>query len=342
MLKIANPDGAAKPAFSVRRLLSHRWVQYLLAAGVLFALWRFDRLRLDDVRRLEFRPFWACLALVLLFPNYIVAAFRLQCVLLGMGAPCSFRQAWHSTLYGAIGELSLPVFAGGDLVKAVHVGSAFNRSTAAASVVADRIIGLVGLIVFGALACVAQLPSVWGDVRLRSLAVWLAVALAAIVVGVWLTWSFRTPFKRRFRGLALRLAGGESILRLAGRFVDLARRPHLLYSLALAAFGHLIWCASVVCLSFALSIDIPVLPAMLVLPLVAACNTLSFAGGIGGGTLAFEYLFQHVLGTPPGAGCQVGIAMPLLVNLSKLYALPWLLGPVRKTTAIETPSAKAA
>jgi hypothetical protein len=307
------------------RLLSRKWVQYALAVGVVYLLWHFDRLRWDDLKSLEFRPGWALFALLMLLPNYVVAAFRLQCVLLGMGAACTFRQAWMSTIYGAVGELSLPVFAGGDIVKAVHVGSAFNRSTAAASVTADRLIGLVGLVLFGALACAVQLPAVMADGRLQSVAIWLSAAAVGIAMASLVLAFGRSRIAMLLRRLSLRLPAGESLMRLASRFGDLAKTPQLYFSLGLSAAGHLLWCCSALGLAFALSIDVPVWSAMLVLPLVAACNLLSFAGGIGGGTVAFEYLFHHILGTPPGAGAQVGLAMPLLVNFSKLFALPWLL-----------------
>lgn len=319
------PNASPQSRFQMRRV-----VQYALAAGVIAMLWFSGRLRLDDIWRTDFKPFWALLGLGLMLPNYAVAALRLQVVLRGMGAACTFGSAWMSTLYGAIGELSLPVFAGGDLVKAVHVGSTFNRSTAAASVVADRVIGLVGLVLFGALTCALQLSAILRDDRIRNLAVMLAWAGAATMLVIALLARSRPLLSRVFRRLAPKIPGGPSLLRLASLFAELATRPHLYYSLALAMLGHLLWCGSVLCLAYAFSLEIPLLATLLVLPLVAACNTLSFAGGIGGGTIAFDYLFEHILGTAPGAGCQVGLALPVMVNLSKLYALPWLLRGSKK------------
>ena len=70
--------------------------------------------------------------------------------------------------------------------------------------------------------------------------------------------------------------------------------------------------------------DTPFVATLLVLPIVVFCNTLSFAGGIGGGLLAFEYLWHHVLGAAPGDGARLGIALPILLTVSKIYAMPWL------------------
>jgi hypothetical protein len=105
----------------------------------------------------------------------------------------------------------------------------------------------------------------------------------------------------------------------------------------LSVVGHFVWAISVIFLAYALNLYTPFVPTLLILPIVAFANTVSFAGGIGGGLLAFEYLFHHVLGAAPGDGVRLGIALPIILTVSKAYAIPWLFH-VGKMTSMRTAS----
>ena len=287
-------------------------------------MWYFDRLRVDDFIRSGLDWRWSLAALALFLPNSLVAALRLQCVLRGMNVACSFAQALSYTFYGALGELALPFVVGGDVVKALYVGQTSNRATALASVLADRLIGLLGLCVFALLAAALQFQLILQDEQLTRVMLILVALAAGCLIGCLTLAVVHQTASDWARRLLSKVPAGEKLLSVLRVLKQLCRGPHLWSSLSLSVLGHGIWAMSVICLAYALNLDPPFVATLLVLPIVAFCNIVSFAGGIGGGLLAFEYLFTHVLGAAPGDGARLGVALPILLTLSKAYALPWL------------------
>jgi hypothetical protein len=292
--------------------------------AILFGLWYFDRLRFEDFVNAGLDWRWAVAALALFLPNYLLAALRLQCVLRGMNVDCKFGQALAFTFYGVIGELALPFVVGGDLVKAVCVSRSCNRSTALASVLADRIIGLLGLCVFALLAAAVQIRLILQDAEVQRVMGMLTAVSGTCLAGCLALVFFQVSAGRVARRMLSVAPAGERLLSVLRVLKQLCRGPHLWVSLGLSALGHGIWAVAVIFLAYALRLDPPFLATFLVLPIVVFCNTLSFAGGIGGGLLAFEYLFHHVLGAAPGDGARLGVALPVLLTVSKVYAVPWL------------------
>jgi Lysylphosphatidylglycerol synthase TM region len=318
-------EASAAPRAPVARAAwPRRLLHYGLAFAILFGMWYFDRLRLEDFVRAGLDWRWTLAALALFLPGYLIGALRLQCILRGMSVACTFAEALSFTFYGAIGELALPVVIGGDLVKAVCVGRSSNRSTALASVLADRLIGLLGLCLFALLAASVQIRLILHDEQLQRVMLMLMVLAGTCLAGCLALVFFQhsaSDLMRRFLGVFPRGAKLVSVLRV---LKQLCRRPHLWVGLLLSVVGHVVWAISVIFLAYALNLHTPFMPTLLILPIVAFANTLSFAGGIGGGLLAFEYLFHHVLGAAPGDGARLGIAVPIILTVSKAYAIPWL------------------
>ena len=276
---------------------------------------------------------WALAALMLFLPNYFVAALRFRTVLGTMRARPSVREAWTWTLDAALGDLVFPMVVGGDVVKLAHVSQARNRAVALAGTFADRLCGVFGVFVLAFAASLAAVEMLWTDSPMRPLMLTsLAVTSAMAISGI-LLFLLHRPIGLLFRMTCSRLPMGQKLIRVAESFSHWFRNPgSFVLSLSYATLGHLCWCLSALCLAKALAVSIDVRAAMLVLPMVILCNTISFAGGIGGGLLAFEYLFQHVLGAAPGDGTRVGLAMTLFVNLSKGFAVPQAILRLRRSS----------
>jgi len=307
-----------------------RLVRYGIAFAILFGLWYLDRLRLEDFGRAGLEWRWALAALGLLLPVYFVAAVRLQCVLRSMGASCTLGQALSFTFYGAIAELALPFVFGGDLAKAVYVGRCSSRATAVATVLADRLVGLLGLCVFALLASVAQIRLILADEQLLRVILLLVGLSGTCLAGCLAVVFLHGPASQLGRRILGAVPAGDKAATLLRVMTQLSRGPHLWRAVACSTLGHGFWAIAASFLAYALNLDVPFVPMLLVLPIVAFCNALSFAGGIGGGLLAFEYLFHNVLGAPPGDGARLGIALPILLTMSKVYAIPWLFMADRK------------
>src|SRR5205085_1407563 len=70
-----------------------------------------------------------------------------------------------------------------DVVKALYVGQNSNRATALASVLADRLIGLLGLCVFALLAAALQTQIILQDEQLTRVMLLLVALAAACLLG---------------------------------------------------------------------------------------------------------------------------------------------------------------
>lgn len=313
----------------LRALASSRTARLLLVAALLAALAASGRL---DPRALLSGPLhagWLALSVLLFVPNYLLGALRYHVVLRGLGIPCHFGQTWRVTMYATVGELLLPATGGSDLVKAVAASRAggAGRVRGLASALADRAAGLLGLAVFAALAWLLDRDAAARDPRLAH---GPHLALGAVAAGVLAVAAL--PVLRRFAPAGLRaclaaLPGGTRALGLVGLLATFFSRPlPMLAAVLLAAGGHLLWCLSAVALAWGLGIEVPGRTALAVLPLVILANTASVFGGIGGGLIAIEVLFETLFGMPAGTGVKLGLALPLVLNLSRLVALPWVIG----------------
>jgi len=102
---------------------------------------------------------------------------------------------------GAIGmvfNLVIPGAVGGDLIKATYLGRMrIKRTQAIASMVIDRIVGLLALFILAAIAGVVAWPGAPRDVRLLTVLAWLAVITGFLVLFA----IFAQVFSRLFPGV---------------------------------------------------------------------------------------------------------------------------------------------
>jgi hypothetical protein len=320
----------------LRSFVSWRWLRVVLAAALLAGLYGLGRLNFRELFSGSLHGRWIALSLALFVPNYVLGALRFHVVLRGMGACCTFRQTWRVTMYSVLGELVMPPTGAADVVKAVAASREADtgRARALAGALADRSVGFFGLVVFAALVCGVDRDTIRRDDRLARTPA-LALILLAICCGVVATLlALRQLVGARWKARLTGVSLGARSLRVLGMVAAFYRRPvRLLGAVFLAAGGHCMWCLSAVGLAYGLDMDVPVLSMLVVLPLVIMANTVSFAGGIGGGLIVLELLFEGLFGVPRGVGLKLGLAIPLITNLSRLIAIPWLVVGNHRTTA---------
>jgi hypothetical protein len=325
----APPAGNPKPGSLRSRLAglaASRWLRVVLVVVLLGALYGLGRL---DFRGLLAGPChwpWIALALVVLLPNYLLGAMRFHLVLRGMGASCAFRQTWRVTMYSVLGELVVPPAGAVDVVKAVAASrlGETGRARALAAALADRSVGFFGLVVFAALVCCLDRDAVARDARLAATPLLDLVCLAVCIASVAVLLALRRLVPARWKVRAASRPAGARGIRVLRMVASFFRRPwHLAACVCLAATGHCMWCLSTVALAVGLGLHLPVLTMLVVLPLVIVANTVNFAGGIGGGLIVLDVLLEGLFDVPRGLGLKLGLAIPLLTNLSRMIALPW-------------------
>jgi uncharacterized protein (TIRG00374 family) len=140
---------------------------------------------------------------------------------------------------GNVFNLVIPGAVGGDLIKAAYlVRMKINRTQAVASMVIDRILGLLGLFLLAGVAGVAAWPRAGTPVKGLILLAWALLALGSLG----LTAVFTQALTRRHPGLLHGHGHRAVILReLKAMSETYRRRLGVVFSgLALATFGHVL------------------------------------------------------------------------------------------------------
>jgi uncharacterized membrane protein YbhN (UPF0104 family) len=143
-------------------------------------------------------------------------------------------------LLGYIGNLFnlvIPGAVGGDLIKAAYlVRMRVNRTQAIASMVIDRIVGLLGLFVLAGVAGAAAWPVASSSVRSLIVVVWIAVAVGFLTLAA----IFAQGLTRNFPGLLVGHGKIATILRELNVMSSTYRRRLgvVAGSLVLSTFNH--------------------------------------------------------------------------------------------------------
>ena len=128
--------------------------KWLLAVGLLTALFWFNREGLADLSRREIGWSLFAAAVGVRFGSLCLTFLRWWLLVTGIGLPLSVKEAFRLGLLGEACNFVGPGAAGGDLVKAVWLakGTPGRRASAVATVFLDRVLGLWALFAAGAVA----------------------------------------------------------------------------------------------------------------------------------------------------------------------------------------------
>jgi uncharacterized protein (TIRG00374 family) len=146
----------------------------------------------------------------------------------------------HAMLLGFIGNvfnLVIPGAVGGDLIKAAYLmRMRVKKTQALATMVIDRILGLMGLFLLASIAGAVAWPIANRDVRVLIVAAWSALGIGLLALAA----IFNQSLTRRFPGL---LAGHGRLATVLNELTELSktyrRRLGLVAAmLALSAFCH--------------------------------------------------------------------------------------------------------
>ena len=108
---------------------------------------------------------------------------------------------------GNVFNLVIPGAVGGDLIKAAYlVRMHVKKTQAIASMVIDRILGLLGLFILAGIAGVFAWPMADDKVRILIVLVWVAVAAGLVVLAAIFTQSLTRAFPRLTEGESRRAA----------------------------------------------------------------------------------------------------------------------------------------
>lgn len=246
--------------------------------------------------------------------------------------PTRWYDAFRFTYSGLFFNAVIPGINGGDVARAVAVvrGHPDRRGDAFMTVVVDRVLGLVGMVVLGTVLVLLA------DDRLAPLKLPVGLFCGALLLGAAL--FFAPPVRRlvRFEEVARRLPQGERLLRLDAGARRLLRAPgEVAIALALSFGNHVLNGMAVFAAARALGSDLGFADWLATMAIGNTVAALPLSpGGLGVGEVLFGSLAELL-----GSTYAIGVATSLLYRLA-LYAMSLLGGLVMllpRGAAIESP-----
>ena len=284
---------------------------------------------------LQQRPEWGMFALCGVLCGGVVASQYVRWFVLvrALDLPFTLRNAFRLGMVGTFYSTFLPGAIGGDLVKAFFIakGQPARRAAAVSTVVADRALGLFGLLVFGGFVGGAVWLSgneqIAANPKLQGIIVGSAVAAVVVAMG-YLGLGWVSP--ARAERIDARLKGvrkvGPTLAELFETGLRYRRRPRaILIGVGLSAVGHLLM---MLLFHFAVQIFPPADPALLgtfgehivIAPIGFIVQAvIPLPGGLGAAELSFGGLYELLR----KGGRAVGLTGRLALRV-----IEWTLGGV--------------
>jgi uncharacterized protein (TIRG00374 family) len=294
------------PRHPIRSLIQNALLMAVGLGLLGLAIWN-NRDQIHDVfsRRLDARLFAVAFAV---YMAAVGVTFVRWFFLVRVVEP-SFRLG-AAVLLGFIGNLFnlvIPGAVGGDLIKAAYlVRMRVNKTQAIASMVIDRIVGLLGLFILAGIAGVVAWPMASLSVQRLIVVVWAAVAAGFVTLAL----IFNQTLTRRFPGLLDGHGRRATILRELNVMSSTYRRRLgvVALCLAMASFTHTLFVVAYYLVSLTLfPARLPTLGQhflMVPLTLFTTAVPLPF-GALGLSEQVNQELFSLV-GHPGGAVAMMG------------------------------------
>jgi uncharacterized protein (TIRG00374 family) len=333
------PPPPAPPPSRLRVILG--WVFKIIFVGGIFGLlFGTGKITVADMRMQLHRWDLALLAMSMAIPALLVCSLRYKLLLKVLNISAHFGDIVALSMIGMLFDLVSPVSNGGDLVKAVYLSKATRSPTGKSnfgiilfSVVLDRIMGLFALFTFALIACLFAWPQISGSPQLRKLSYIVVIVCAGGLLGFFVLVSEALEKSALRKRLMHVIPFHGRIERIYSGFASLRHHKFILFvMLGLSIINHACSCAAILILAQGIaftsaSTNAPAalewIPCLTVLPLGMFATTFGPAGGLGGGNLAFEYLFHTVLNL--NGGGKLVLAFQICGILVRLTGIPVLM-----------------
>jgi uncharacterized membrane protein YbhN (UPF0104 family) len=300
-----------------------RWISLVLRVGlsaalVLYLLTRFSWREIADAMS-DMRWSGWLLALFFYFLSQVISGIRWAGLARAVGFKLSLARFQQLYFEGMFFSLCLPSSIGGDVVKAVRLGTNLrSRVLAGCTVVADRAAGMIALLLIGltALAHTTYSLSTAGTV-----AVALGLAVAAIL-GTRLGFAVMAWMVRN-------LPQGHPVEAFAERLLPYHHHP-IVFSVGVA-WGLVVQGLNVLCvmaLGFALQLDVPAVAYCVAVPLVALATAVPISlAGVGVREAGMAVLLAPY-GLPEPKGIALGFLwLSVTVASGLVGGVVYLFGP---------------
>ncbi|MGH1363265.1 MAG: lysylphosphatidylglycerol synthase transmembrane domain-containing protein [Calditrichia bacterium] len=239
---------------------------------------------------------WLTLALAIFVVSVFLFTVRWQLLLKGVGISVPYGSLMRYYLIGYFFNNFLPTTIGGDVSRAYNLAlHTDQKSDSIASVLMERILGLLATLSLAAVALLLVLNRFSSSMRFAIATVVLMMLIGALMF-------FLALLHPYFYSHACKLFSRISIMGIGGKIVQLLESIHAYrnsvktviagFLLSLACQLLLVWMNYVLALSLGLDVDFSYL--MLVVPVTFAIGLLPSINGLGVRDLGYETLLTRV------------------------------------------------
>lgn len=316
-------------------------IQYVVAIALLALVISMNWSELKDKfsRGVQFAPLLGMAAIFVTVTG--IQYYRWYLLVRALDLPFTVRNAVRLGLVGTFYNTFLPGSIGGDIVKAIYIsrGHPARKAAAVASVVADRLVGLFGLVLFaggvGGVLWAAGDDKIGTNPQLQSIVIGCAIAAGLGFLGFLAMGLVSKAAAARFGGRLHRLPAGKTLDELWFTVWQYRQRP--LTVIAVVAMSAVVHTGFVVIFHLAVRVFPPEYTSLLgTLPehfVIAPIGyivqaVIPLPGGLGGGELTFGGLYLLIrgneaaqLGLEPRVASAIGVAGRLAMRL-----VEWCVG----------------
>ena len=313
-----------------------------LAAGILGWMVRSGRLDLTQLSQAAHK--WPYLLAIgaICYTGFLLTAIRWRLLLASQDVPLSLWKSFSLTMIGVLFSTVIPGTVSGDVVKAYYIGASVPERSARAirTILVDRIVGLLGLLMLSAAAGLFSYNVISGNREVRVFYWVVAAGVLCFAAGI----AIAVVASRLAVNLADRMAGRFRVLSAVKECLSTLAAFHakplvLVAAVTIGLPGQALTWVAFYLAARALGISsLPLLPFLWIVPLGLVAMSIPIAlAGLGIGQMAFYALFQFVF---PGHG-NLGSSMSVVFRLAYITAslsviVLYLTEPAR--AAISAPS----
>ena len=300
-------------------------LKLVIAAGLIY--WLVQRGSLDFRflgSLLTAHPFYLFICVLMLFINLYLNNWRWVMLMRGQGFVLGIKETLPLSFIGMFFNYAMPGGVGGDLVKGYYITQGFpkRRTAAATSVLMDRLVGFVGMILMSMVAILIKFDMIVSRHELKLIAV--AVTALFFVFAAFFAFAFsRRVYHHPLVDKVLSKLPAEKSIRKIYEAVHSYRSAprYFWYSCALTVASQSFMLLFFILIGNALEIEnVPPIMYAFVIPLGLIVTAIPIApAGIGVGQASFLVLFNWALGHESRLG-------PTLVTAHQLIS--FLLGLV--------------
>ncbi|MCB0422835.1 MAG: flippase-like domain-containing protein [Bdellovibrionales bacterium] len=298
-------------------------IKFVLKTIITFALiyWVITRgsLNLEVVAK-AFQPVFFFPIVIFIYLTFVVNTYRWVLIMKSRHLNISLKEALPLTYIGQFFNFAIPGGVSGDVIKGYYLlkGNTEKKLPAATSIIVDRYIGLISMILFGAFSLLLNTGAIEGSKKLQGIAIFIVLLLVFLIALTILMISEKTFNNKIATYLVNLMPFSEKIRSLQKELYSYRHNSKILLSaLSLSFVSQLSTILTFYVSGLAMGYNISFASHFFVIPVALVITAIPVSpGGIGFGQAVYLLLYNLTLGSDSSIG-------PDLITSLQGYSLLW-------------------